>query len=530
MTPAMRPLLFLPLVLPLLAQDEPPPEKTPGRPADRSVERSPDKEEAKVIVEVSDTAVPAPKDLLRSVARISTTQQSWNQRQPWEKTSPGRRRSLGVIVAGEKVLTTAEMAADATYIELESPDGKRLAPAKVIAVDYEANLALLGLQSEGDAKFFAGTKPLQIAARPKPGDKLEILQVEENGTPLVTTGGIQSIDVVSNFLPGQFFLTYEVKASMQSAANSFSLPVLRGGKLAGILTSYDSKDQLSDVTATDIISRFVREAADGEYDGFPALGIATSRTEDANFRAWLKLPEDGGGLYVSTVRVGSAADKAGLKKGDVITTIDGHTIDRLGYFDDSHYGRLYWSHLVRGAKSSGDKVSLDVIRDGQKMKVEAVLDRRDEKDQLVPAYTFGKGPSYLVKGGMVFQELTRPYLETYGEEWMSRAPLNLLDVYENPQKYESRGRRIVVLAGVIATPATVGYESLRDLIVTKVNGKEIKDMKSLIGAFGDGNGDGMHEIEFDEEKFTVYLDEAESTEVDAQLARRGLTPLSRAED
>ena len=113
---------------------------------------------------------------------------------------------------------------------------------------------------------------------------------------------------------------------------------------------------------------------------------------------------------------------------------------------------------------------------------------------------------------------------------MSRAPLNLLDVYENPQKYESRGRRIVVLAGVIATPATVGYESLRDLIVTKVNGKEIKDMKSLIGAFGDGNGDGMHEIEFDEEKFTVYLDEAESTEVDAQLARRGLTPLSRAED
>ena len=229
-----------------------------------------------MIVEVSDTAVPAPKDLLRSVARISTTQQSWNQRQPWEKTSPGRRRSLGVIVAGEKVLTTAEMAADATYIELESPDGKRLAPAKVIAVDYEANLALLGLQSEGDAKFFAGTKPLQIAARPKPGDKLEILQVEENGTPLVTTGGIQSIDVVSNFLPGQFFLTYEVKASMQSAANSFSLPVLRGGKLAGILTSYDSKDQLSDVTATDIISRFVREAADGEYDGFPALGIATS--------------------------------------------------------------------------------------------------------------------------------------------------------------------------------------------------------------------------------------------------------------
>ena len=493
-------------------------------------ERHQGADEPPKVVVVPDGPVPGPKDLLKSVVRISATQQSWNQAQPWEKLSPGKRRSLGAIVAGNQVLTTAEMAVDATYIELESPDGKRLATGKVIAVDYEANLALLGVESEADLKFFEGTEPLEIAARPKPGDTLDIVQVEENGTPLVTTGGIQGIDVVSNFLPGQFFLTYEVKASMQSAANSFSLPVLRDGKLAGILTSYDAKDQLSDVISTDLVERFVREASDGDYAGFPSLGISTSRTEDINFRAWLKLPEEKGGLYVSTVRVGSAAEKAGLKKGDVIVNIDGHEIDRLGYFEDSHYGRLYWSHLVRGAKSSGDKIAMDVIRDGQPLKVEAVLDRRDEKDQLVPAYTFGKAPTYLVKGGLVFQELTRPLLEAFGEEWQSRAPLNLLDVYENPQKYEARAHRIVFLAGVIATPATVGYEPLRNLIVTKVNGQEIKDMKSLIEAFDKGGSDGMHAIEFADEKFTVHLDEAVSTAVDEQLIQRGLAPLSRAEE
>ncbi len=488
-------------------------------------------EPPKVIVEVPEGPVPGPADLLKSVARISATQQEWNQAQPWEKVSPGHRRSLGAIVAGNRVLTTAEMAADATYIELESPDGMRLAPAKVVAVDYEANLALLGVESpEKEKSFFEGTRPLEIAARPKPGDTLDILQVEENGIPLVTTGAIQSVDVVSNFLPGQFFLTYEVKASMQSAANSFSLPVLREGKLAGVLTSYDSKDQLSDVTSTDILERFVREGADGDYAGFPSLGISTSRTDDTHFRAWLKLPEDKGGLYVSTVRVGSAAEKAGLKKGDVITAIDGHEIDRLGYFEDPHYGRLFWSHLVRGAKSSGDKVAMSVIREGQPLEIEAVLDRRDEKDQLVPAYTFGKAPAYLVKGGLVFQELTRPLLASFGDEWQSRAPLNLLDVYENPHKYESRGQRIVFLAGVIATPATVGYEPLRNLIVTKVNGKEVKDMKSLIEAFDEAGENGMHAIEFDEEKFTVYLDEAVSTAVDEQLVQRGLAPLSRAGD
>lgn len=532
----MRPLLFLPLILAATAQEERAPEGASSKPERTTPgHESPDrpaseKEEAKVIVEVSDNAVPAPKELLKSVARISTTQQSWNQRQPWEKLSPSKRRSLGVIVDGNKVLTTAEMAADATYIELESPDGKRIAPAKVVAVDYEANLALIGAQDAEAEKFFAGTKPLQIAARPKPGDKLDILQVEENGSPLVTSGGIQSIDVISNFLPGQFFLTYEVKASMQSAANSFSLPVLRGTKLAGILTSYDSKDQISDVTATDIIERFVREGADGNYAGFPSLGIAISRTEDSNFRAWLKLPEDGGGLYVSNVRAGSSAEKAGLKKGDVITAIDGHEIDRLGYFDDEHYGRVYWSHLVRGAKSSGDKVTMNLIRDGQAQKIETTLDRRDEKDQLVPAYTFGKGPAYLVKGGLIFQELTRPYLETYGEEWQTRAPLPLLDVYENPQKYESRGRRIVVLSAVIPTPATVGYERLNDMIVKKVNGKDIKDIKSLAEAFREPGPEGIHSIEFDDERLTLSLDEAASSTVDSQLVKRGLSPLSRTAD
>ena len=86
-------------------------------------ERHQGADEPPKVVVVPDGPVPGPKDLLKSVVRISATQQSWNQAQPWEKLSPGKRRSLGAIVAGNQVLTTAEMAVDATYIELESPDG-----------------------------------------------------------------------------------------------------------------------------------------------------------------------------------------------------------------------------------------------------------------------------------------------------------------------------------------------------------------------------------------------------------------------
>ncbi|WP_338285496.1 PDZ domain-containing protein [Luteolibacter sp. LG18] len=471
---------------------------------------------------------PAP-ELKQSVVRINSTQQGWNAGQPWEKNPPGRRRALGPIVGKNQILTTSELIADSTYLEFETTDGTRLLPAKVLAVDYEANLALLGADDESKAdEFFKGTRPLEIGAAPRIGDQLDILQVEESGMPLITPGNLQGVDVITNFLEGQFFLTFEVKASMQSAASSFSLPVLRHGELVGLLASYNAKDQVSDVTSTEILSRFLKSATSGHYAGFPSLGIATARTEDPSFRKWLQIPDDKGGLYVSSVRKGSSAAAAGIKKGDVLLSVGDHPIDRRGYYNHPIYGNLFWSHLVRGEKNTGDVVKVSLLREGKPLDLDVTLTLTDDTQRLVPAYTFGKAPRYLVKGGLVFQELTKPLLESFGEDWHSRAPLNLLDAFENPEKYEDKADHIVFLSGVIATPATIGYEPLRNLIVRKVNGKDIRDMKTLAAAFKSNLG-GLHSIEFDEENFTVFLDEAASSAVDEQLMQRGLPRLSRVE-
>jgi hypothetical protein len=344
--------------------------------------------------------------------------------------------------------------------------------------------------------------------------------------PLLTAGSLQSVDVITNFLEGQFFLTFEVKASMQSAASSFSLPVLHKGKLAGLLASYNAKDQLSDVTATELLARFLQAAKSTPYAGFPSLGINTARTEDPSFRKWLKLADDLGGLYISNVRKGGAAETAGIQKGDVLLAIGDHPIDRRGYYQHPIYGSLFWSHLVRGEKNTGDVISLSLLRDGKPLKLDVTLTRSDETKKLVPSYTFNTAPNYLVKGGLIFQELTKPLLEAFGEEWKSRAPLNLMDAFQNPEKYEAKADRIVFLSGVIATPATIGYERLRNLVVKKVNGQEIRDMKSLVEAFKKGSN-GLHSIEFDEENLTVQLDEATTSAVDKQLLQRGLPKLSR---
>jgi hypothetical protein len=271
------------------------------------------------------------------------------------------------------------------------------------------------------------------------------------------------------------------------------------------------------------------DAADSDYAGFPSLGVSIAVTKDPIFRDFLKLTPEQGGIFISKVRPSGSADQAGVKKGDVLLAADGFPIDRLGYYQHPNYGSVFWGNLVKGEKSAGDTIKLSILRNGETQEITATLTRDDSKDILVPQYQFDRAPNFLVKGGLIFQELNRPLLEAYGKEWTSRAPLNLLDAYENPDKYEDKYDRIIFLTGSIPTPATVGYESLHNLIVKKVNGMEIKDMKSLIDAFKKTGSDNLHAIEFLDEDFTVHLDESISNMVDAALLQRGLNSLSRAE-
>lgn len=316
---------------------------------------------------------------------------------------------------------------------------------------------------------------------------------------------------------------------MQSSASSFSVPVLNEGKLAGILSSYDSEEQLCDVIATALLDRFITESQKDSYQGFPNLGIAAATTEDNHYRQWLKIPDTAGGIVITKVRKDSAASTAGLLPGDVILSIDGHEIDRRGYYKDPIYGSIFWIQLVRGTKSSGDSLPVSILRDGKPQDINVILSRQEEATRLVPNYMFGKSPNFLVKGGMIFQELNRPFLQVFGEEWQSRAPLNYLDALSNPEKYQDKHDRMITLTAVIPSQATVGYDGLRNLFISKVNGKEIRHMKDLIAAFRNAPlGTSAHKIEFLDEKLVIYLDAAMSDIIDQSLLKRGLSILSRA--
>ncbi len=76
--------------------------------------------------------------------------------------------------------------------------------------------------------------------------------------------------------------------------------------------------------------------------------------------------KDGQGLLVSSVTAGGPAEKAGIKVGDVLTKVDGKAIA----------GRDDLIDAIQ-AKPKGDKIKIDLIRDGKPMTVEVAVDEEE---------------------------------------------------------------------------------------------------------------------------------------------------------
>jgi len=72
------------------------------------------------------------------------------------------------------------------------------------------------------------------------------------------------------------------------------------------------------VLPSPIIAHFFKDMADGNYKGFPSLGIEYQTTLDEQFQEYLGLGKDKQGVYVTQRRQGGSAESAGVKLGDII--------------------------------------------------------------------------------------------------------------------------------------------------------------------------------------------------------------------
>ena len=177
------------------------------------------------------------------------------------------------------------------------------------------------------------------------GDKIEVWQIEDNGDGVTTEVEVLRVNVGRYFLSSSNFLVYQIKGSLQARVNSFTLPIIKEGKLAGLLLSYNSKEQTANILPMPIIDAFLEDVKDGEYTGFPNLGIGFAQTLDEQLREFTGIDEKEGGIFVRKLAEDSSADQAGIKKGDVIMSISGNAIDSRGNYIDSEYGKISFSIL-----------------------------------------------------------------------------------------------------------------------------------------------------------------------------------------
>jgi hypothetical protein len=124
-------------------------------------------------------------------------------------------------------------------------------------------------------------------------------------------------------------------------------------------------------------------------------------------------------------------------------------------------------------------------------------------------YIIDKAPRFYILGGLVMQEISRQMLKEFGADWTRRAPERAvyIDRYQS-ELFENGPKKIVFLTRVLPTPATVGYEEITAVRVTKINGVELQSLNDVPTAL-EKPENGFHKIEFDESPRVIYLDAAQ---------------------
>ena len=466
-----------------------------------------------------------PKEL--SLVRVNVTGQPYDYIRPWQKRAPFQKRALGAVLPQDRVLVTADLVANQNYVELERAESGDKTGANVVVVDYEANLALL---EPTDKKFLNGLTPLQLALDTVVGDRVAAWQLEPTGALVGTEGLVTTIQMTRYPADLGQFLTYRISISMQYRDNSYTVPLVKNNKLAGLLLRFDPRTQVLDAIPAPIIAHFLKDAESQRYRGFPSAGFGFFPTRDPQLRSFAGQTGKAAGVYVTSVEPDMPAAKAGLQVGDIVVGLGNNEIDQNGNYVDPLYGKIEFTNLITARAYAGDTVPIQIQRAGKAMQLNLELDHREANDYVIPPYSFDRAPLYYILGGLVFQELSRQYLREWGANWLKDAPQRFVykDRFQS-ELYPEGNRRVVVLTQVLPANSTIGYDDMAYLTVTKVNGKEVKSLAEL-AEVAKQPMDGFIKIETEEDPKQLEFDAAQVEAEGAALQQNyGLPSLQRLE-
>ena len=417
-----------------------------------------------------------------SVVGLTVSFQDWDQDRPWVKRVPQVRLALGVVVEGPRILTTAQMVADATLIEVEKFGQVVRSTARVVQSDPEVDLALLEVEDPG---FFGDLEPSRLAPQvPTDGS---VLSVRWRSRQLeVSSSRVSRIEVQSSVLGTLEYPFLYVTTDLKGGG--WSEPVFADGRLVGLTVSQD--DQVARVLPADVIAQFLAMGKrPGPYPGFAGLGFRWQVNEDSALTSYLGLPGSPRGVLVTKVAWGGSGCGA-LRERDILLSLDGKAIDGSGYYRHPRYGLLRFTYIPVEGHRAGDVIPAEVWRDGHRQTVPMTLRPARSDADLMPDRRADVAPPYLIAGGLVFRELDGAYLRSWGDDWRKQAPIRLqMWVWLFADDQAPTRRRVVLLSAVLPDAYNVGYHDIGDSIVSEINGRPVGSISQVAEAFRHPEGD-----------------------------------------
>ncbi len=258
------------------------------------------------------------------------------------------RFGAGVAIAPDRVLTAHYLVMGASRVELTGPDGRERGVVGV-GLDHESGLALLATDGEP-----LPAAPLGRSADAVPGTPVFLVTWTSEGKRESGFGHIISVGAFDAFW--EYTLDRAIMTTILNPGLAGAPLFDSGGRVVGIVSiGLTSVGRYSLAIPIDLLAP-QREALEHGDAGGPR-------------RAWVGFfPQAGdGGVSVSGIVADSPADRAGLRRGDLLLSVDGRSAGSV---------REVYREIWR--KGPGETISLQVLRDSVILAVEITAGDRYE--------------------------------------------------------------------------------------------------------------------------------------------------------
>ena len=435
----------------------------------------------------------APVNIESSVVKVFSTMRYPDPFKPWTKQAPVEATGSGVVIEGNRILTNAHVVLYASQVQVQASAAGDKVSATVVAVAPGIDLALLQLD---DAGFFASHPAMARASRlPRIKDAVLAYGFPTGGNSLSITKGIVSRIEFASYNYPVSGLRIQVDAAI-NPGNSGG-PAIDDDKMIGLAFSKLGGDtqNIGYIIPNEEVELFLKDIADGRYDGKPAMYDDLQTLENPALREFLKLDKTVEGMVVHR----PAKDDASypLKEWDVVSRIGDAPVDNQGMVKIDKDLRVSFQYLIQKTAKDG-LLPLTVVRAGRSVAVQLPVSA--EHPTLVSDLR-GNYPSYFIYGPIVFSPATWQLVSSLEN---NAGLMRMLGLVKSPlvthaldEPSADLEELVVVSSPFFPHKIANGYSNVAGSVVDSINGTHIKSLKHLVAVLRDLR-DQFVTIEFDQ--------------------------------